>query len=80
MQNAGERAGLRLSELKEFGKGFDVMGDMKLVDLKEHGVIDPVMVIRQAITNATSVAGSVLTTGVLICNKKEKEDMEKDND
>lgn len=80
MQNAGERAGIRLDQLKEFGKGFDVMGDMKLVDLKEHGVIDPVMVIRQAITNATSVAGSVLTTGVLICNKKEKEDMEKDND
>lgn len=80
MQNAGERAGIRLDQLKEFGKGFDVMGDMKLVDLKEHGVIDPVMVIKQAITNATSVAGSVLTTGVLICNKKEKEDLEKDDD
>jgi chaperonin GroEL (HSP60 family) len=63
MTNAGERAGLKLEELKEFGKGFDVMGDGSLVDLKEHGVIDPVMVIKQAILNATSVAGSLLTTG-----------------
>lgn len=80
MQNAGERAGVRLEQLGEFGKGFDIMGDMELVDLKEHGVIDPVMVIKQAITNAVSVAGSVLTTGVLICNKKEKEDGAKDED
>lgn len=80
MQNAGERAGVRLEQLTEFGKGFDIMGDMELVDLKEHGVIDPVMVIKQAIMNATSVACSALTTGVLICNKKEKEDSERDDD
>ena len=80
MQNAGERAGVRLEQLTEFGKGFDIMGDMELVDLKEHGVIDPVMVIKQSITNATSVACSALTTGVLICNKKEKEDTERDDD
>lgn len=89
MQNAGERAGMKLAELLSyqqpgkvsfFGRGFDVMGDGSLVDLKEHGVIDPVMVIKQAITNATSVAGSVLTTGALIVNKKEKEDLEKDED
>lgn len=80
MQNAGERSGQKLEQLTEFGKGFDVLGDGSLVDLKEHGIIDPVMVIKQAITNAVSVAGSALTTGVLICNKKEKEDTEKDED
>lgn len=80
MSNAGERAGVLLDKLTEFGKGFDVMGDMELVDLKEHGVIDPVMVIKQAITNATSVAGSALTTGVLICNEKEKQDLERDDE
>lgn len=74
MTNAGERYGKKLEELTEFGKGFDVMGDGSLVDLKEHGIIDPVLVIRQAITNATSVAGSALTTGVLITNEKEKSD------
>jgi chaperonin GroEL len=74
MTNAGERYGKKLEELTEFGKGFDVMGDGSLVDLKEHGIIDPVLVIKQAITNATSVAASALTTGVLITNEKEKND------
>lgn len=76
MTNAGERWGAKLSELEgsEYGKGFDVMGDGSLVDLKEHGVVDPAMVIKQAITNATSVASSALTTGVLITTEKEKED------
>ena len=49
MTNSGERYGVKLDELKEFGKGFDVLGDSELVDLKEHGIIDPVLVIRQAI-------------------------------
>lgn len=80
MENAGERSGLKLGQLTEFGQGFDVLGDGSLVDLKEHGIIDPVMVIKQAIMNATSVAGSALTTGVLICNKKEKEDLESDDE
>lgn len=80
MQNAGERAGVKLQQLTDFGMGFDVMGDGSLVDLKEHGIIDPVLVIKQAITNAVSVAGSALTTGVLITNKKEKEDKERDDD
>ncbi|UOF77952.1 groeL [Caudoviricetes sp.] len=79
MTNSGERYGKKLEELGEFGKGFDVMtpdenGELPLVDMKEHGIIDPVLVIRQAITNAVSVAGSALTTGVLITLVKEKED------
>lgn len=74
MTNAGLRYGIKQEELTEFGKGFDIMGDGDLVDLKEHGVIDPVLVIKQAITNAVSVAGSVLTAGVLITNEKEKDD------
>jgi chaperonin GroEL len=76
MTNSGERYGKKIEELTDFGKGFDVMGDGSLIDLKEHGIIDPVLVIRQAITNAVSVAGSVLTTGVLIVNEKTEEDKE----
>lgn len=78
MTNSGERYGKKLEELTEFGQGFDVMGDGSLVDLKEHGVIDPVLVIRQAITNAVSVASSALTTGVLIVNEKEDEEDDKE--
>lgn len=74
MTNAGERYGTKLEELKEFGKGFDVMGDGSLIDLKEHGIIDPVLVIKQAIINAVSVAGSALTAGALVLNVKEKSD------
>lgn len=80
MTNSGERYGKKLEELTEFGKGFDVLGDGSLVDLKEHGIIDPVLVIRQAITNAVSVAGSALTCGVLIVNeKKDEKDEDIDN-
>lgn len=74
MTNSGERYGKKLEELTEFGKGFDVLGDGSLVDLKENGIIDPVMVIKQAITNAVSVACSALTCGVLIANEKVEED------
>ena len=78
MNNSGERYGVKLEELTEYGKGFDVMGDGSLIDLKEHGIIDPVMVIKQAITNAVSVAGSALTCGVLIVNEKEEDDDKED--
>lgn len=78
MSNAGERYGKKLEELTEFGKGFDVMGDGSLVDLKEHGIIDPVLVIKQTITNAVSVAASALTTGVIITREEEKSDKEEE--
>ena len=78
MTNSGERYGVKLEELTEYGKGFDVMGDGSLIDLKEHGIIDPVMVIKQAITNAVSVASSALTCGVLIVNEKEEDDDKED--
>lgn len=70
MTNAGERYGQKLTQIKQFGQGIDVMSG-ELVDLKEHGIIDPVLVIKQAITNAVSVAGSALTTGVLITTRKD---------
>lgn len=80
MTNSGERYGKKLEELGEFGKGFDVLGDGSLVDLKEHGIIDPVLVIRQAITNAVSVAGSALTCGVLVTIEKEDKKDDEDDD
>lgn len=69
MTNSGERYGVKLDQLTDFGKGFDVMGDGSLIDLREHGIIDPVMVIKQAIQNSVSVAGRVLTSGALIANE-----------
>ena len=76
MTNSGERYGVKLEELKEYGKGFDVMGDGKLIDLRENGIIDPVMVIKQAIQNSVSVAGRVLTSGALVAIEMETKDEE----
>jgi len=81
MTNAGLRYGKQLQALEglEYGTGYDIMGDPETpVNLKEHGIIDPVMVIKQTITNAVSVAGSALTTGVLITREEEKDDKEED--
>lgn len=81
MTNAGLRYGKQLQALEglEYGMGFDIMADPETpVNLKEHGVIDPVLVIKQTITNAVSVAGSALTTGVLITREEEKDDKEEE--
>jgi chaperonin GroEL len=81
MENAGLRYGVQLKQLEgfEFGMGYDIMGDPETpVNLKEHGIIDPALVIKQAVLNATSVAGSALTAGVLIARKEEDSDKKED--
>ena len=37
----------------------------------ENGIIDPTKVTRSALQNATSIAALILTTEVIIANKKE---------
>lgn len=44
----------------------------KLVDMWDEGILDPALVVKNAIKNAISVAGTVLTSRVIIINKKEK--------
>lgn len=50
----------------------------QLVDLREHGIIDPTSVEISAITNALSIAGIVLTTECAIIKKKEAKGGERD--
>jgi len=38
----------------------------KLVDLKAAGIVDPVAVTKQAVQNATSIAGTSMTMGALV--------------
>jgi len=81
MTNAGLRYGKQLEQLEahEFGTGYDIMGDPeKPINLKEHGIIDPVLVIKQTITNAVSVAASALTTGVIITREEDKSEKEEE--
>jgi len=52
--------------------------DFKTMEMKEDmissGIIDPVLVLKQAISNASSVAGSIVTTEVVIAEEPKKAD------
>jgi chaperonin GroEL len=51
----------------------DVNAPEKIVDMKTAGVVDPVMVTKQAIKNAVSIAATAMTMGALVVNIPEKE-------
>ena len=51
--------------------GYDALHE-KYVDMIKAGIVDPTKVTRSAIQNATSVAGTLLTTESLIAEIKDK--------
>lgn len=68
VQNAGESGSLwvqRVKDSEDVFTGVDAM-TMTLRNMIEAGIIDPVKVVRSAITNAVSVASTMLTTETLI--------------
>lgn len=69
MQNAGKQAAAFRRDVGK-GKGYDVRED-KLVDMLAEGIYDPVKVTRLALENASSVASMLLTTEVVVVDKKE---------
>jgi chaperonin GroEL len=74
MDNAGLNADEWLPQVKsgKAGMGVNVNHPGKLVDLKKEGVIDPARVTREAIQNATSIAGTGMTMGALVVDVPEK--------
>lgn len=71
-ENAGKDANEVVSKLSESedGQGFDAAtGDYK--DMITAGIIDPLKVVKTALTNAVSVASLILTTEVVITDKPE---------
>jgi len=60
---------------KDLNTGFDA-NKGEYVDMYKAGIIDPVKVVRVALTNAASIAGLLLTTEALVTNL-EKEDANK---
>lgn len=68
MSNAGLNAEAKLEKVLEAGKGmgFDVNNPDKLVNLKEKGIVDPTRVVKEAIQNAVSIAGTAMTMGALV--------------
>jgi len=72
-ENAGLDGGVVVEKVRtsELGIGFDVATE-KYLDMVEAGIIDPAKVTRSAIQNAASVSALILTTEVLVANKKER--------
>ena len=75
-ENSGADAGVIIYNIlnkNEKNFGYDALNE-KYVDMFKCGIVDPTKVTRSAIQNATSVAGTLLTTESLIAEIKEKAD------
>jgi chaperonin GroEL len=72
VHNAGLEGSVLLNEVKQKGGswGFDARNE-KVVDMLEAGIIDPAKVTKQALLNASSIAGLMLTTEALVSEIKE---------
>jgi len=72
-ENAGQDGYVVVERVRaaEWGHGLDAAAG-QYVDLAKAGIVDPVKVTRNAVTNAASIAGLLLTTESLIVEKPEK--------
>jgi chaperonin GroEL len=72
--NAGLEGSVLLNDVRKAGgtMGFDARSE-KMVDMIENGIIDPAKVTKQALLNASSIAGLMLTTEALVSEIKEEE-------
>ncbi len=72
VHNAGLEGSVLLNEVKHKGGswGFDARNEV-VVDMLEAGIIDPAKVTKQALLNASSIAGLMLTTEALVSEIKE---------
>lgn len=74
MDNAGDNGELKLGKLLESDEGFGY--DLKdptdtPINLLKKGVVDPTLVVTEAITNSASVASKLITVGATITFLKE---------
>jgi chaperonin GroEL len=72
--NAGGEGSVVINELKAKGGNFGYNANSeKIEDMLKSGIIDPTKVTKNALQNAASVAGLMLTTEALVSEIKEKE-------
>ena len=71
--NAGLEGSVIINKVKEseVGVGFDALKE-QYVDMVKEGILDPAKVTRSALQNATSVAGTLLTTEAVVSTIKEE--------
>lgn len=72
-ENAGVEGSVVVANVKREGKGFNA-ATLEYGDLLEQGVVDPTKVVRQALQNASSISGLLLTTEAIVAEIPEKED------
>jgi chaperonin GroEL len=74
LSNSGLNPDEWLPQVKKgkVGLGVDVNNPSQLVDLKAAGIIDPTRVVKEAIQNAASIAGTSMTMGALVVEVPEK--------
>ncbi len=74
--NAGLEGAIVVERVKheKTGVGFDVLTE-SYRDMFAAGIVDPTKVTRSALQNAVSIAGMLLTTGALVAEIKEKEQL-----
>lgn len=74
-ENAGVDGAVVIDKIRESNEknfGYNALTN-EYVDMLSAGIIDPTKVTRTALENATSVASTLLTTEVLICDTVEQE-------
>ena len=75
MTNAGLNAQALLAQVQDSKKGMGVdvnSPENGLIDVKKAGVVDPARVTKEAILNASSIAGTAMTMGALVVDIPEK--------
>ncbi len=75
MENAGLNAQALLAQVQSAkpGQGVNVnTPEAGLADMKRSGVVDPARVTKEAILNASSIAGTAMTMGALVVDIPEK--------
>jgi chaperonin GroEL len=72
-ENAGKEGSVIVEKVKTLpkGQGYNALTD-SFEDMVKSGIVDPVKVTRSALQNAASIASMLLTTEVLVAEKKEK--------
>ncbi len=73
MANSGLNADEWLPQVRKGkpGQGVNVNDPSKLVDLRSAGIIDPARVTKEAVLNASSIAGTAITMGALVVDVPE---------
>jgi len=72
-ENSGAEGSVVVEQVKREGKGFNANTGI-FEDLMKAGVVDPTKVVRQALQNAASIAGLLLTTEAIVAEIPKEED------